>query len=152
MRYAPLKSVKSSWIRPVTRSRTVLLTLIVKDLYEKFHERQIDMKSPSRQIGSSAVKSACDTKTSAIASNLVHQKGAKTSFFIMPKTSAQRLSFQQQRQVTPSFFASPRAIVYGYRRHHSRRPEACCWWRRRPRWIWPHGEDCAKTIWYWIKV
>ncbi len=38
MRYAPLKSAKSSWIRPVvTRSRTVLPILTVKDLYEKFH-------------------------------------------------------------------------------------------------------------------
>ena len=127
MRYAPLKSVKFSWIRSVTRSRIVLLTLTVKDLYKKFHERQIDMRSPSRQIGSSAVKSAYDAKTSTIASNLIPQKGAKTPFFIMPKTSAQRLSFQQQSQVTSSFFTSSRAIVYDYRRYHSRRPEACCW-------------------------
>ena len=43
------------------------------------------------------------------------------------------------------FFASPRAIVYNYRRRHSRRPEACYWWRRRPRWIWSQGEDCASA-------
>ena len=47
--------------------------------------------------------------------------------------------------MTAIFFVSPRAIVYNYRRRHSRRPEACCWWRRRPRWIWSQGEDCASA-------
>ena len=80
------------------------------------------------------------------------RRAPRLHFSPCQKTSAQRLSFQQQRQVTSSFFASPRAIVYDYRRHNSRRPEACCWWRRRSRWIWSHKEDCVKIIWYWIKV
>ena len=62
-------------------------------------------------------------------------------FFTQANSNAQRLDIQQQRHMTATFFASPRAIVYDCRRRHSRRPEACCWCRRRPRWIWSQGED-----------
>ena len=40
MRYTPLKSVKSSWIRLVTRFRTVFPTITIKDLYKKFHDKE----------------------------------------------------------------------------------------------------------------
>ena len=115
MRYAPLKSavssrirhppitcksVKSSWIRPVTCSTTVLPTLTVKDLYEKFHGKENPVISAvkwtpahGRQIGFSAVKPACVTKTPTIDSNLIPHKGAKTRFFHSGKNECSATEF-----------------------------------------------------------
>ncbi len=71
------------------------------------------------RIGLSAIKSACDSKSSAIDFFQV----PKTRFFAIANPNAQRLVTQQQRQMTSSFLASPRALSYSYRGHHIVRPE-----------------------------
>ena len=40
IRYIPLKSIKFSWIRPVTRFRTVFSIITIKNLYKKFHDKE----------------------------------------------------------------------------------------------------------------
>ncbi len=44
----------------------------------------------------------------------------------MTNQNAQRLVTQRQRQMTPSFLASPRAIPHSYRRHYIVGSEVCC--------------------------
>ena len=129
MRYSPLKSVKFSEIRlPITRFRIILPTLTVKNLYKKFHDKE--RKENLVQIGLSAIKLACDPvkpRTWCFLATSGHfRKAPRLHFSSWQKTSAQRLMIQQQRHMTATFFASPRAIVYDWRRRHSRRPEACC--------------------------
>ena len=144
MRYISLKSVKFTWI---TCFRIVLLILTVKNLYKKFHERQIEF---------SAIKSTCDSvksRTWCFSATSDHfRRALRLHFSSWQKTNTRRLDIQQQHHMTATFFASSRDMIYNYRRRHCRRPEACCWWRRRPRWIWSHEEDCVKIIWYRFKI
>ena len=109
-----------------------------------------------RQIGFSAIKSTCDPvkpRTWCFSATSGHfRRALRLHFSSWQKTSAQRLDIQQQHHITATFFVSPRDMVYDYRRHYSRRPEACYWWRRRSRWIWSHGEDYVKIIWYRFKI
>ncbi len=69
------------------------------------------MKSPATstagRIKSSASKSACDSKSSPIDFFRDSKSNVKTRFFTIANPNAQRLVTQQQRQTTPSFFASP---------------------------------------------
>ncbi len=69
------------------------------------------MKSPAistaGRIKSSASKSACDSKSSPIDFFRDSKSNIKTRFFTIANPNAQRLVTQQQRQTTPSFFASP---------------------------------------------
>ncbi len=69
------------------------------------------MKSPAistaGRIKSSASKSACDSKSSPIDFFRDSKSNVKTRFFTIANPNAQRLVTQQQRQTTPSFFASP---------------------------------------------
>ncbi len=82
--------------------------------------------STAGQIGLSARNSACDSKSSSIDFFLDFKSNAKTRFSIMANPNPQRLVTQQQRQMTPSILASPRAISHSYRRHYIVEPEVCC--------------------------
>ncbi len=63
--------------------------------------------STAGRIKSSASKSACDSKSSPIDFFRDSKSNVKTRFFTIANPNAQRLVTQQQRQTTPSFFASP---------------------------------------------
>ena len=122
MRYAPLKSVKSIEIHSsVTHSRIVLLTLSVKNLYEKFHGKEslTGIKSSDRQIGFSALKSVCVSKKSSIDSDSNPQKkNAKTSFSVTPKSITRKTTIPQSLHVRSINHAALLRALSNRSRHH----------------------------------
>ena len=91
MRYAPLKSVKTLWIRLMnTRFRTILFTLIVQDLYDKFHEKPINF-TYSKTSNSLINKNSLLLKSHSI---IAGNSNIKTSFFSISKSIAQRPTTQ----------------------------------------------------------
>ena len=99
MRYAPLKSVKSS--RSVATRFMAVPILIVKDLYEKFHGKKKPAISTAKCASDSSVNQNPLLRNSKCRSE-ASISSAKTHFFIKSKSIAQSLDNQQQRHMAPT--------------------------------------------------
>lgn len=123
MRYAPLKSAKSSWIRPVTRSRTVFPTMTVKDLYGKFHDKEREKSvtsTPKWTLKSLTNHSALSSQKS---DSIVTDKSiAKTSFFNVQKPLSQRSNTPHRRHTKTTDHAPLIQIPTSHIRHYDRSP------------------------------
>ncbi|CAF9943111.1 MAG: Baculoviral IAP repeat-containing protein 5, partial [Alectoria fallacina] len=113
MRYAPLSRPPSS---KATRTMTVLPTMSMQDLYEKFHDKEKRViPTPSGTLDS-------PTKQHATRQNLGHVVFERFGFIrcprSMPKSIAQGLTVQQQRHIKPiKHDALPEIWMDDVRRH-----------------------------------
>ncbi len=100
---------------------------IGKDASKAMHSATKSPVISGDRIEFSAIKSACDSKSSSI-DFFRDSKSfkSKSRFFAMANPNPQQLVTQQQRQITPSFLTSPRAISHSYRRHDLVGPEVRC--------------------------
>ena len=119
MRYVSLKSVKSSWIRLVTRFRIVFFIITIKNLYKKFYDKEreklvtfIFKWTLKSLINYSALSSQ---KSDSI---ITDKSIAKTSFFNIQKPLSQRLNTSHRRHTKTTNHASLIQISTSHIRHY----------------------------------